>query len=363
MKKTSYIVGFLAAVLLAAGTVFHMQHWPGANVMRFLGCVALIVASVVAFISAWKDKQQKTRLWRTRAITGFFAALLIATGTIFSLLYIVSASAQILLGSFLLIFMFLPLYFYELYSQNITLEQKVQERTREIALAMEDLTTAQQELMSAHRQSEQARKKSDELLLNILPAEVAEELKASGSSAARQFDDVTVMFTDFVNFTQASEALTPQQLINELHTCFKAFDQITGSYKIEKIKTIGDAYLAVAGLPAQDNAHAAHVVKAAIEISEFMRDRKATMGNATFAIRIGIHSGSVVAGIVGVKKFAYDIWGDTVNTAARMEQSSEAGKINISETTYELVKDKFNCEYRGEIDAKNKGMMKMYFVK
>ena len=170
------------------------------------------------------------------------------------------------------------------------------------------------------------------------------------------------MFTDFVNFTQASETMNPQQLIDELHTCFKAFDEIIGKYNIEKIKTIGDAYLAVSGLPVADEQHAEHIVRAALDINEFMRQRQLKMGEKTFQVRIGIHSGSVVAGIVGVIKFAYDIWGDAVNIAARMEQSSEAGKVNISESTYNLVKDKFVCTYRGQIQAKNKGDMSMYFV-
>ena len=206
------------------------------------------------------------------------------------------------------------------------------------------------------------KKRSEDLLLNILPGEVATELKDTGTSAARHFDNVTVLFTDFVDFTQAGERMSPQALIDELHTCFKAFDDITTKHNVEKIKTIGDAYLAVAGLPTADPQHAAHVVKAAIDINTFMQDRLAKLGNSTFEIRIGIHSGPVVAGIVGVKKFAYDIWGDTVNTAARMEQNSDGGKINISATTYELVKDKFSCEYRGEIDAKGKGMLKMYYI-
>ena len=156
--------------------------------------------------------------------------------------------------------------------------------------------------------------------------------------------------------------MNPEKLIDELHTCFKSFDEIISKYKIEKIKTIGDAYLATAGLPTADSLHAPHMVQAAIEIADFMIDRYAKLGDRTFQIRIGVHSGSVVAGIVGIKKFAYDIWGDTVNTAARMEQNCEPGRINISETTYELVKDKFDCEYRGEIDAKGKGVMKMYYV-
>jgi adenylate cyclase len=211
--------------------------------------------------------------------------------------------------------------------------------------------------------SEKARKQSDELLLNILPEEVAAELKIMGTTTAKHYDNVTVLFTDFVNFTQASENMGAQNLIDELHACFKTFDEIMEKYNIEKIKTIGDAYLAVAGLPTADPKHAENVIKAAKEITAFMEDRLGKMGTErTFQIRVGIHSGTVVAGIVGVKKFAYDIWGDTVNTAARMEQNSEAGKINISQTTYELVKDKFACEYRGEVEVKGKGVMKMYYV-
>jgi class 3 adenylate cyclase/tetratricopeptide (TPR) repeat protein len=203
---------------------------------------------------------------------------------------------------------------------------------------------------------------SDTLLLNILPSEVADELKSTGTAQAKHFDNVTVLFTDFKNFTTVSEQLSPQELVDELHACFKGFDEICTKYSIEKIKTIGDAYLAVSGLPLADENHAENVVIAALEIREFMKKRRENWGLKTFEIRIGINSGSVVAGIVGVKKFAYDIWGDTVNTAARMEQNSEAGKINVSETTYALVKEKFSCEYRGEIDAKNKGKLKMYFV-
>lgn len=225
--------------------------------------------------------------------------------------------------------------------QNIMLEEKVRERTKQL---------------------EAEKQKSDDLLLNILPAEVAEELKNRGNTEAKLFDEVTVMFTDFVNFTKAAEAMTPKELVNELDTCFKAFDEIIGRHGIEKIKTIGDAYLAVAGLPVADECHATNMVNAALEINAFMLGHKQRLGEHAFEVRIGIHSGSVVAGIVGVKKFAYDIWGDTVNTAARMEQASEPGKINISQVTYELVKNSFNCNFRGEITAKNKGAMKMYFV-
>jgi len=206
------------------------------------------------------------------------------------------------------------------------------------------------------------KKKSEELLLNILPTEVANELKNRGATTAKHFDDVTVLFTDFVNFTRAGERMGTQKLVEELHNCFKAFDNIISKHNVEKIKTIGDAYLAVGGLPVATKEHAVNIVNAALEIRAFMLQRQKELGEDTFEVRIGCHSGSVVAGIVGVKKFAYDIWGDTVNTAARMEQHGASGKINISQNTYELVKDKFTCSYRGEIEAKNKGMMKMYFV-
>ena len=204
--------------------------------------------------------------------------------------------------------------------------------------------------------------RSDKLLLNILPSEVAEELKEKGSADAKLFDDVTVLFTDFKGFTTVSERLTPQQLVDELNACFTAFDRIMRRHSIEKIKTVGDAYLAVSGLPLPGEHHAAKIVHAAMDIRDFMLDRKKKLGDMTFEVRIGVHSGSVVAGIVGETKFAYDIWGDTVNIAARMEQNSEAGRINISETTYELVRDQYTCIYRGEIEAKNKGKLKMYFV-
>ena len=198
--------------------------------------------------------------------------------------------------------------------------------------------------------------------MNILPEEVAAELKETGTAKAKYFDNVTVIFTDFVNFTKTSEQMTPQELIDELHNCFKNFDEIITRYNIEKIKTIGDAYLAVAGLPIADPKHAENTVSAAIEIRNFMVNRYKELGDKTFKIRIGIHTGNVIAGIVGLAKFQYDIWGDTVNTAARMEQSSANGKINISQTTYDLVKDKFVCTYRGDIEAKNKGKLSMYFV-
>lgn len=207
--------------------------------------------------------------------------------------------------------------------------------------------------------------KTEELLHNILPVEVANELKSKGFSEAKQYDHVTVLFTDFVNFSGISESLSPKELVAEIDQCFKAFDGIMQQYKLEKIKTIGDAYLAVAGLPNTNEYHAIDAINAAKDLLEYMQKTDSIFGvnsKHKAGIRIGIHSGPVVAGIVGVKKFAYDIWGDTVNTAARMEQNSEPGKINISSATYELAKNHFTFESRGKIPAKNKGMIEMYFL-
>ncbi|MCX8533996.1 adenylate/guanylate cyclase domain-containing protein [Chryseobacterium luquanense] len=227
-----------------------------------------------------------------------------------------------------------------LQNQNDLLENQVNERTQEL---------------------QKEKQKTENLLLNILPHEVAEELKENGSSEAKYYDEVTVLFTDFVNFTQSSEKLGAEKMLVELNDCFTAFDMIMEKHGLEKIKTIGDAYLAVCGLPLKNECHAYQTVLVALDIIDFIEERKKTNPN-TLDIRIGINSGSLIAGIVGVKKFAYDIWGDTVNTAARMEQNSEKGKINISETTYQLVKDKVHCEYRGKIHTKGKGDMDMYFA-
>ncbi len=212
---------------------------------------------------------------------------------------------------------------------------------------------------------ESQKQRSDELLLNILPQDIAQELKDKGNVKARKFEQATVLFSDFKNFSKISTDFTPEQLVKELDHCFKAFDYIITQYQgIEKIKTIGDAYMCVSGLSAKRSIPT-NIVKAALDIQRFMEeykeDRK-SKGMPYFEARIGMHTGSVVAGVVGFKKFVYDIWGPTVNTAARMESNSAAGCVNISNDTYRLIGHKFECKYRGKIEAKNIGLVDSYFV-
>lgn len=208
-------------------------------------------------------------------------------------------------------------------------------------------------------------RRSDELLLNILPADVARDLKQKGKVDARHFGEVTILFTDFCEFTQWVERHSADELVADLDLCFRAFDDITTRYGLEKIKTIGDAYMAVAGLPQEIPDHAERAVGAALDIRNFVeteRQKREKEGKSFFEIRLGLHSGPVVAGVIGLRKFTYDIWGDTVNLAARMESSGEAGRVNISEATRTRIRDLFSCTFRGRVPAKNKGEIGMYFV-
>jgi class 3 adenylate cyclase/Tfp pilus assembly protein PilF len=207
--------------------------------------------------------------------------------------------------------------------------------------------------------------RSDKLLLNILPEETAEELKERGSATPRHYEMVSVLFTDFKGFTAIAEKLAPQELVQELNNCFLEFDRIIDEHNLEKIKTIGDAYMCAGGIPVANTSNPIDVVQAGLKIKSFMDNLKASRearGEDHWELRIGIHTGPVIAGVVGKNKFAYDIWGDAVNLASRMESSGIPGKVNISGTTYELVKDHFICTHRGQIEAKNKGKVDMYIV-
>ncbi|NOZ33827.1 MAG: response regulator [Chlorobi bacterium] len=229
----------------------------------------------------------------------------------------------------------------------------------------EDLASKTTELEKKNEQLEIEKNKTDELLQNILPYEIAEQLKNKGQVNAKKYRMVTIMFTDFKDFTKISSILEPEDIIKELGVYFRKFDEITENHFIEKIKTIGDAYMCVGGLPLRNKSNPIDIVLAAMEIQRFMKEyntlRKAK-GYTVWELRLGIHTGKVVAGVIGSKKFAYDIWGDAVNTASRLETAGEPGKINISGETYQYVKDYFICTYRGKIPAKNKGEIDMYFV-
>lgn len=236
--------------------------------------------------------------------------------------------------------------------RNLVLEKKVEERTAEVVAQSKEI--------------EGQKERIEDLLLNILPKEISEELKEKGKATARRHDQVTVLFTDMKGFTRVAEKMTPEELVSELDECFVQFDEIVGRYGIEKIKTIGDSYMCAAGVPTKDPWHAHKCVLAALEVRELMsrwqKEHRAA-GKEPWALRIGVHTGPVVAGVVGKRKFAYDIWGDTVNTASRMESSGEVGEVNISGATYALIKDHFECLHRGQVEAKNKGAIDMYFVK
>jgi len=234
---------------------------------------------------------------------------------------------------------------------NRELEEEVRKRTIDIEHQKEVI--------------EKEKEKSDNLLLNILPKATADELKVKGYSTPRDFEAISVLFSDVKGFTSISEELTAAELVRTLDEIFQAFDDIVLNYRLEKIKTIGDAYMCASGVPDPDSHRPDQIVRAGLEMQEFMKGwnaKEINLGRAAWGIRIGIHTGPLAAGVVGKIKFAYDLWGDTVNIASRMESTGVVGKVNISEATYHFVKDQFSCTDRGMVEAKNKGIIKMYFV-
>lgn len=241
---------------------------------------------------------------------------------------------------------------------NRELEAKVMDRTQEIFDQKEEINDQKKNL-------ESEKERSDGLLLNILPKEIAEELKQTGKANPRVYENVSILLVDITKFSNMVRNTKANDLVEDLDTIFSAFDDIVGKYNLEKIKTIGDAYLCVGGLPIVNETHALDTVKAAQEMIAFMSDwrkKKKTNNDEELNLRVGIHTGAVVAGVVGKIKFQFDIWGDAVNLAARMEAGSSAGRINISNATYQLVKDHYECEHRGKFSVKNMGEVDMYFV-
>ena len=190
-------------------------------------------------------------------------------------------------------------------------------------------------------------------------------MKVNGVATPRHYEEVSVLFTDFKGFSKIAEGLSPTQLVSELNEFFIAFDHITDDYNLEKIKTIGDAYMCAGGIPNENDDHPLDAVRAGLAMQEFMKtnnEKRIKNGKIPWELRVGVHTGPIVAGVVGKKKYAYDIWGSTVNISSRMESNGEAGKLNISAATYELVKEDYNCSHRGKIYAKNIGDIDMYFV-
>ncbi len=227
------------------------------------------------------------------------------------------------------------------------------------------LVNAQMELKRLNAEIEQRRQEADRLLLNILPKPVADELKRTGASTPVKYEDVTVLFTDFVGFTAAAEYYAPQELVQELEVFFDHFDAVIEQHGLEKLKTIGDSYMAAGGVPESNGTHPVDCVRAGLAMQAFVQDtmtRHEASGKPVWRMRVGIHTGPVIAGVIGRKKFAYDIWGDTVNLASRMESSGLPDTVNISRATYERIREVFDCEYRGALPAKNKGTVEMFRV-
>jgi len=231
----------------------------------------------------------------------------------------------------------------------------------EVDEARRTIQERNEELSRLYAELKDEKAKSDRLLLNILPVRVADELKAEGRTRPETFEDVTVFFSDIVGFTTISSKLAAPALIDELNELFTAFDNIVEHNDCERIKTIGDAYLFVCGLPDPNPQHAANVVRSAVQILRYLAKRNAVKP-IDWRVRIGIHTGPVVGGVVGVKKYIYDVFGDTINTASRMESHSEPMHINVSEATHALVRDQFDWIERGEVEVKGKGRLKMFYV-
>lgn len=316
----------------------------------FIGIIATVYAMVLAMI--------RKRLGAKAFFSGTLVFAIIVVNDILYTNGIIFTGYYVPFG--FLFFVFSQAFFLSLRFSYAFIE--VEELSENLEIKVIQRTT---ELEKAKKYAEEEHNKSEKLLLNILPEDVAEELKEKGTSEPILYESVSVLFTDFQGFTKIAESLTPQELIEELDQCFSYFDALMEGYGLEKLKTIGDSYMCAGGIPRRNNTHAIDCVLAAIEIQYIMqriKEEKEGKGKPYWELRIGIHSGPLIAGVIGEKKFAYDVWGDTVNTASRMESSGTAGKVNISGSTFELIKEYFDCEYRGKVNAKNKGEVDMYYV-
>lgn len=324
------------------GGMFVNSLWPGSSF------VILLAAASFPFVLALRMKPRI--LWLTSFVLGLVFALfsfilfvfggvyvemtmptltLVVGGTVFAYFRHADDNAALELEKQRL-----------LESQKSQLEVLVADRTKELRMEKEE---------------------TERLLYNILPVEIARELKEHGSIVPRRYEEVTILFTDFRGFTNTVAVMPAGKLVAELNEMFKEIDDIIEVHGIEKIKTIGDSYMVAAGLPKESRNHAVQCVRAALDIMRYVERRNETSA-VKWQMRVGIHSGSAVAGVVGKRKFTYDVWGDTVNIASRMETAGEPGKINVSAFTYDLVKEHFECQYRGKIETKGKGDIDMYFV-
>lgn len=343
---------------------------------------ALIVLSLIGFLG-WKTGHSGNRL-------GFFvsaAYFIFFVSVIFETMYILTGQPNYFMGiSHASIGILIEVLIYaiglskkfewekdEMITSKTIAQQEALEKTQENEKIVKEQNQMLEDqvarrtlqLNESIQIAETERQKSDALLLNILPAEVAEELRQTGTSTAHNYEMATVLFADIKDFTKISTKFSAEAMVKELDYIFGAFDKIIEKHNIEKIKIIGDAYMCAGGLPISNETNANDMLVAAIEIQEFMkkmRAERAAKNQQQYEIRIGINTGPLVAGIIGIKKFTYDIWGDTVNLASRLESSGEVNKINISENTYQLIKHNFDCEYRGKIEVKGKGSTAMYFV-
>lgn len=322
----------LSNILAGLMTIYFCHYFPnGVNIM-------LMVLILIVFFGNY--------LYRFRFLMGAFVTLIYFGTFQFYVLFVIELeTSQILLLSSIA---WLTVAF------SISLGF-VSEKNHRISFIQQQTISRQKTII------EKEKNESEKLLLNILPFKVAKELKETGRAEPRRYNSITILFTDFQGFTELVASIPAITLVEELNDIFTHFDDIVEDEGIEKIETIGDAYLAAGGLPEETPHHALKCVRAAKRMIDYL-DNRNSQNQIKWNMRVGIHSGPIVAGVVGKKKFAYDLFGDTINTASRIETAGEPGKINISASTYNLVKEKFECIPRGQIYAKGKGQIEMYFV-